>query len=247
MTVLLRWVVLLAVVTVSLPAEAGRRPFIWTWDTETVPEGDLELEQWLWAVSPPTDPARARPAAYWIWWGPVIGVTSRFELAVPFEIRSTRSVTALDNFWLDGRFRLTPREQEGGFQALVRAAYRQSIHSPRPSGAELNLVGAYGGPREFHAALDLGARFSFAAGAASLAMLTYAGGVTWPLLDGELRAGAEVFGELQANGLHHHFVGPSASWTKGRLWLTFGLLVGLGPLAPDTPKLMPRLIWAVVL
>ncbi len=34
---------------VPRPSEAGRRAFIWAFDTAVVPEGDVELEQWLWA------------------------------------------------------------------------------------------------------------------------------------------------------------------------------------------------------
>ena len=32
-------------------AEAGRRAFLFAYDSEIVPEGDVELEQWWWAES----------------------------------------------------------------------------------------------------------------------------------------------------------------------------------------------------
>ena len=43
----------LALAVLPTPAEAGRRPFIWVWDTEIVPKGDVELEQWLWHQEEP--------------------------------------------------------------------------------------------------------------------------------------------------------------------------------------------------
>jgi hypothetical protein len=62
-----RWVAVVACVmglAWATPAQAGRRPFIWTFDTEIVPKGDVELEQWLWARSrSPEFPER--PSVYW--------------------------------------------------------------------------------------------------------------------------------------------------------------------------------------
>src|SRR3954469_15651346 len=106
-----RRVVMMAVLALAVlpaPAEAGRRPFIWVYDTEIVPKGDVELEQWLWARSrAPAFPQR--PATYWIWWAPVFGLSQRLELALPFQVRSTQSTTELESFEADLRFRLFPR------------------------------------------------------------------------------------------------------------------------------------------
>src|SRR5688500_14625846 len=55
-------------------ARAGIRPFIWTWDTQILAPGDVELEQWLWAKTR-APAAPGVPGTYWIWWGPVIGLT----------------------------------------------------------------------------------------------------------------------------------------------------------------------------
>jgi len=82
--------------------------------------------------------------------------------------------------------------------------------------------------------------------------LTYAAGVSYPLSP-ELSAALELFGEMNVanapatTNLPHHFAGASLGYRKGRVWLTAGLLVGLTPLFPTTPRFMPRLIWAVAL
>ena len=38
------------------PASAGRRPYLFTYDTEALAQGDFELEQWLWSKYNPPAP-----------------------------------------------------------------------------------------------------------------------------------------------------------------------------------------------
>lgn len=252
-----RWVVVMAALAVAvLPAsaEAGRRPFIWVYDTEIVPKGDVELEQWLWAKSrAPGLPGKG--AAYWIWWGPVFGLTQQLELAVPFQVVATRDRTQLESFDADLRLRLNPRGHESPWQPLVRLVYHQGIHTPQASRVDANLVQSLQLDNGLRFALDLGAQVgipAFRGGEGPLRLLgTYAAGVSFPVSEeGDLRASLEAFGELpllDTPGAQHHFVGADVAWTFGRSWVTLGVLVGLTPLFPETPQFMPRLIWAVVL
>lgn len=236
-------------------AFAGRRPYMWVWDTEIVPEGDLELEQWLWARSrSPDDPSR--PAAYWIWWAPVIGISPHLEVALPFQLAANAGATRLDSFEVDSRIRLLPRGDERPLQALLRAVCHWAIQSAEPSRIDLNLVGSYQLQSGVRLNVDVGAALGVPAlrgqQGALRPMLTYAAGASFPVADGALRLSAELFGESPisiagATVRPHLFLGPAISWTRGRMWLTAGSLVGLTPLFPNTPHLMPRLIWAVVL
>jgi hypothetical protein len=142
---------------------------------------------------------------------------------------------------------------------LVRVAWHQVAQPVGPPRVDLNLVCSYGSPQELHFTLDLGARFGLpmTSGTPQVykapLVATYAAGVSYPFFEGELRVSAELFGEIgvnnppAANVPQHHFVGFDVSWTKGRLWLTAGTLIGLTPLFPSTPAFMPRLIWAVAL
>lgn len=251
-----RWAALVACflgVAWATPARAGIRPFIWTYDTEIVPKGDVELEQWLWARSrAPGTPER--PSAYWIWWGPIFGLSQRLELALPFQVRSTRNVTQLDSFDADFRYRLFPRGDDRPFQGLVRLAWHQAIHSRMPSRVDLNLVGSYQVEGGLRAVLDLGLQVGIPAlrgddGPAQV-LGTYALGVAYPLIEDELRVSLETFGELnlRAAGQDPHlFVGPNVSWAFGKTWVTLGTLVGLTAISSETPRFMPRLIWAVTL
>lgn len=244
---------LLALAVLPTPAEAGRRPFIWVYDTEIVPKGDVELEQWLWVKSrAPGVPGQA--SNYWIWWGPVFGLTQRLELALPFQVLATRERTQLESFDADLRLRLNPRGDDAPWQALLRVAYHHTIHTPQPSRLDANLVQSFETEGGLRLVLDVGAQVGLPAlrgqeGPVRL-LGSYAAGVSFPLLEDELRASLEAFGEIPLQGIgggQHHFVGADLAWTFGRTWVTLGVLVGLTPVFPETPQFMPRLIWAVVL
>ncbi|HZN92120.1 MAG TPA: hypothetical protein VFB81_05425 [Myxococcales bacterium] len=242
-------------------ARAGIRPYIWTWDTQIVPQGDVELEQWLWVRGKMPAVPNALPA-YWIWWGPVLGVTEHLEIATPFQTVGTSDAFSLESFEVDARYRIFSRNDDGKLQPLVRAAFHQAIRSPGfYSRLDVNAVLSYGSLSELHATVDLGARvflpFLNANPAPAYAQLTYGAGVSYPFTE-ELHAGLEVFGELDAgtpppSPLPHHFVGFNAGYKKGRIWVTAGMLVGLSTIFPSapyfmkTPQFMPRLIWAVAL
>jgi hypothetical protein len=235
------------------PAQAGRRPFTWTYDTEIVPKGDVELEQWLWSRSRAPDFPQ-QPSVYWVWWGPVFGLSQRLELALPFQVRSSRSVTALDSFEADLRFRLFPRGDERAFQPLVRLAWHQAIHTANPSRVDLELVGSYQLEGGLRAVLNLGSQVGIPAlrgDEGPVRVLgTYSAGVAYPLIPDELQVSLESLGEVPVSGLEqkpHLFIGPNVAWTFGRTWVTVGTLVGLTGLYPETPRFMSRLIWAVAL
>lgn len=251
-----RWVAVVACIVGlawASPAQAGRRPFIWAYDTEIVPKGDVELEQWLWARGrAPAFPQK--PATYWVWWGPVFGLSQRLELALPFQVLSTQSSTQLESFEADLRFRLFPRGDESAFQPLVRVAWHQAVHTPNPSRVDVNLVGSYQLAEGLHAALDLGAQVGIPAVRGSQGPVqvlgTYSVGLAYSLIPDELQVSLESLGEFGVRELDqgpHLFVGPNVAWTFGRTWVTVGTLVGLTGLAPKTPRFMPRLIWAVAL
>lgn len=232
-------------------AHAGRRPYIWAYDTEIVPRGDVELEQWLWVRG--RAPARpASRAVFWIWWAPVFGLSEALELALPFQLLAVRGNPALlESFEADLRYRLTPRDQEDGLSALLRLAYHHTIVS-RPSRVDANAVASYLLPGKLRLTADLGLQLSLPMlqGAADPPQLlaTYAAGASLPFTE-ELRGSIEVFGEIDPSGARpqHHFIGTTLAYSFGRVWITAGVLYGLTPLFPDTPHFMPRLIWAVAL
>ena len=65
------------------------------------------------ALGPEPRSRPAAPSAYWVWWGPVFGLSQHLELALPFQVRATQSVTELESFEADLRYRLFPRGTSG--------------------------------------------------------------------------------------------------------------------------------------
>ncbi len=260
---------ILAVLTLAsalgaAPAEAGRRAFLFAYDSEIVPEGDVELEQWWWSES--RIPASAerlntRNALYWIWWAPVIGLSNHLELALPFQIVASGNSTALQTFSADAVYRFFSREKDGGFQPLVRVSYHQAISSrSAPSTLEANLVLTYGKPNELHLAVNAGATFSlpWPENLARPVTGSFGGGLSYPLPGGEFRLSAELLAEVQSSpaipstpsmprAFPRYFAGGALSWTRGRIWITAGTMVGLTGLSEASPPFIPRLLWAVAL
>jgi hypothetical protein len=244
--------VLAAVSLGATEARAGRRPFTWAYGTDIVPDGDVELEQWLWAKGRRgTRPGE--PASGFIWWAPVFGVTDQLELAVPFQVVGNREGTHILSFDVDARYRLRPRGEKEGLQTLLRAAWHHAFLGDSLSRLDGNLILSYGSLAELHLNLDLGLQVGLpqlkAQGGAAQVQGTYDLGLALPLREGEWQVGGELFGELPFGDLsrQHHFIGPSVALTRGRVWATLGVLFGLTGLFPDTPVFMPRFMWAVVL
>jgi len=249
----------------SASAVAGQRPFIWNYDTEVVPEGDVELEQWLWAMGRAQDTTGQYPNAgtYYVWWGPVVGIGQHLELALPFEIFDPADEYAqLEFVSVDARWRIRPRIETGGFQGLVRLAYLHSTTAAEDwySHLQLDLVGSWGERKEPHLALDVQGSLDWN-GTRGLTESGYADlGFSWPLANGEFQIGGEFFGQWvhpwvpawnNAPGFFgppkfQPFVGPDLAWTHGRFWLTAGVLLGLDP-GSLQPRWMPRVVWAVAL
>lgn len=253
---------LLALLALSAPeAEAGRRPFLSLLDTEMLPEGDLELEQWLWVVRPPRSKPEGRDTT-WLWWGPVFSPSSHLEVAVPIQLVSDPTHIWLESFDVDVRWRAFPREDLSPLQPLVRVAYHQTVGQATPGNTlhlpprlDADAVLSYEAPIGLHLVANAGVRLDLPsmAGAVdptqvrSLVQGIWGIGAAYTFLDGELKLAVEATGERAFQGAtrpNRTYAGGSLSWTRGRIWLTAGTLVGL---TPDTPAFVPRLIWAVAL
>ena len=242
-------------------AEAGRRAFLFAYDSEIVPEGDVELEQWWWSESripanPDAGRPNARPAWYWIWSAPVIGLTNHLELSLPFQVFATSNSTSLQTFSAELYYRLFSREKEGGVQPLLRVSYHHAIQARMPSSAEADLVVAFGKPNALHVVLNAGATFSFPWPEAQPPLAQFirpsvGGGFSFPLdSSAEFRLSTEVLAEFQdstSSSFPRYLVGGALSWTRGRIWVTAGTMVGLTGLSSATPPFIPRLLWAVAL
>ncbi len=241
---------------------AGRRAFMWTWDTEAVNKGDVEIEQWLWAKTRVLQPNPG--AAAWLWFSPIYGLHDNVEIAFPFEIVTNPSApqqTRMSNFTAEARIRAyDPNDEKRLVRNLIRVFYQQNFSHPENRDflpftpwAGGNFVTSIGDIRGSHGTLDVGA-YGVLSSRYIMVRQTVGLGYTQRLSD-EWRISAEYFHELQfgnapvimgPNGQpeHHFFLGPAVAFTRGRIWATLGTLIGL---TPDTPRFMPRFLFAIAI
>ena len=63
----------------SASVQAGRRLLAWPYDTETLPQRGVEIEQWI-SEEAEVDDGNVEA---WLWFSPVVGITDEIELALP--------------------------------------------------------------------------------------------------------------------------------------------------------------------
>jgi hypothetical protein len=230
-----------ALAALPATAHAGRRPFIWTYDVEVMPERGVELEQWVWErYGGATDLTS-------VWFSPIVGITDHVELALPIEwfFWEEPDSTQLETWGADLRIRLDSVDpvEAGAVVPLVRLGAKRLVRHPEDAvQLEGNLVLGLDLWEPLHAAVDLGV---IAHTDGKLVAPTYGAGLSFDLGKG-LRAGGELFGEHFVEGpgagTGWLMAGPNAAWSEGRVWVTVGLLLGVTETAPDAT---PRLLWAI--
>jgi hypothetical protein len=240
----------LAIFLAAMPeARAGRRAFINLWDTETLKRGEVELEEWLWWRED------GAATAGWIWFAPVFGLTEQVELAFPFEAIAKQTQTAITDFTAEARIRLgDPQDDSAGLHQMVRVFYQQNLNHPYNLGRfgipwlGGNFVSSLGPVGGSHATLDVGAYSDFRfQTSSSLSIQTLGAGYTHSFTK-EMRAGLEYSHEIGLSETYKNFrryyLGPNFSFSRGNVWMTFGLLKGL---TDNMPDFLGRLALAVAL
>jgi len=240
----------------SLPRSyGGRRPYIWTWDTETMNAGEFEVEQWLWSKEFSGD----TNSIGWLWFAPIYGLTNNIELAFPWEIVTSPSSiynagTKLTNFTVEARIRLyDPLKKPDFVNYAVRLFYQQNFDHP-VNGSEVdapwiggNLIISFGDINGSHATVDIGGYTDLNFSTKDYSIQTLGLGYTH-LLTETLRFSGEYFHEISVGtykkDLKHYFLGPTMAYSRGNVWLNFGVLFGL---TDDSAQMMPRLIISAAL
>jgi hypothetical protein len=244
---------LAAALLCALPAGAARTSHLFLDESQLVPEGSLELEQWIWAYGRIPNQIN-RPASIWVWWGPAVALTNHLELELPLQLVSVPDATNLYSLSLVARYRIFPREDDTGFQPLIRIAYEQPLTSyAGPPSVEATLVVTYGSLESIRFTLNAGAvidmPFLKSNEPGEVTVLGKVGaGVSFPV-GKELRLAAETLWQFPVHGATHPgntqlYLGPSLAWTRGPFWVTFGSLFGL---TSDSSRWYPRLLWGVAL
>ncbi len=249
-----RALLVIALLALSREAHAGRQLLTWSLDTETLPERSVELEQWI------TDRTGDWEAGTGVWWGPIIGVTDKLEVALPvlfsFAVGSGGAgpATNLDAYGLDVRYRLVSADPVTAprIVPLVRGSIQRLVRNREALIARIDGVvsGDFG---RVHAVIDVGLE---AQGEPSNLNVGVAYGFGASVrVTGDVHAGAELYAEkgldqpVGVNGwittgpLGWIAVGPNVAWTHGRFWITASYLRGVNAGAPTN---IPRVIWGIL-
>jgi hypothetical protein len=215
----------LGLVLFAAPAQAGRTHFGWLYDTETLPQRGVELETWIQEENLPGDESTL------FWWAPIVGITDRFELAVPvaFKLGVTATGThfGFDRFGAEVRAKVTNPDpvEAGPFGFLIRfGAFRQG-EKRGMARLELGLIPSVTIGR-VHITLD--AEGNVKVGDQPFeAELEPGLGVSVRIVD-ELRLGVEAQASIHlTDNARWVAVGPNLAWTHGRFWLSASFLIGV--------------------
>src|SRR5215475_4618088 len=143
---------------VSVSAQAGRRLLAWPYDTETLPERGVEIEQWIWEKAKVDD---ANLEA-WLWFSPVVGITDQIELALPVEWQWQYGLpTQFETYGLDLRWRLAPTDPEQAWPVvpLFRAGVKRHVANVvNGVGVELDAVVSADIEQLAHFVIDIGGK-----------------------------------------------------------------------------------------
>jgi len=241
------------VLLLTAPARAARTNHLFLDESQMLPEGTFEFENWVWSYGRIPNKID-RPATIWLWWSPVLAVSNHLELSLPIQMVSFPGDFYLHSIELVARYRIFPREQDDGWQPLIRVAYGQPLDpAAGPPSLETTFVLTIGSLQNVRATLNVGVfmglPFLQNTAKGTFSVLGRAGvGVSFPLSK-ELRLAGEVYGQLPIHGdtrpdTGQIYAGPSLGWTKGPFWITFGSLFGL---TNDSSRYYPRVLWGVAL
>lgn len=225
-------------------AHAGRSFFGWLAGTEVMPERSVELQNW----TSEENVLEARGDRSETTWGvgPFIGITDQLELFLPLEIIWARTPgapgsTQLHNYGAEVRYRFVTMDPEDApaFAPMLRVSAKRLVLDREVMRSEVGLVATYEAGSVVVAA-DVAARAEVSRD--DQVFTGHAGAGISVNVVGDLRAGAEVFSRLAADGDGgtSAAVGPNLSWTHGRFWVSAAYAIGVYQI-----KTAPRLQWGI--
>jgi len=240
---------LLLVVLVPGVASAGRTSFGWLLGTEVMPERGTEIQSWLDEENG-RDAADARSATWG--WNALIGVTDRLTLGFPLEMvwsdsasTATEPSFTLNQYGLEARYRLISNDPVDAppFAPLVRAAVKRDITVRDAVVVEANLIASTTtSTGSVLVGVDVGFVGSLAPDDRTHLEIRPGLGVS-VRAHGDLRLGAEVYGELSLDDKQPSWlvVGPNLAWTHGRFWVSAAFGVGVYQI-----DAAPRVTWGIM-
>jgi hypothetical protein len=221
--------VVVAATLVARSAAAGRTHYGWLYGTEVNPERGVEVETWILQEN-----GKDGVDETLAWWAPVVGLTERLELAIPFEAAyeaesGGEGETNFERFGGELRYRFNSPDpvQSGPITVLARGGVKRLVRHRSGIRGEADLVVAFEQGR-FHAEVDIGAIAERVSDDDNHVELRPGGGFSVETVS-MLRVGAEAYAELGVHGEVTDWlaVGPTVSLTRGRFWTSGTLAIGV--------------------
>ena len=230
-------------------ASAGRTPFGWLLGTEVMPERGTEIQSWI-----DEENGREPTDVRWATWGwnALIGVTDRFTVGFPLEMvwsdtasAATAPVFTLHQYGLEARYRLVSNDPVDAppFAPLLRAAVKRDITVRDAVVVEANLIASTTtSTGSVLVGVDVGFVGLLAPDDQTHLEIRPGLGIS-VRASGELRLGAEVYGELSLDDKEQSWLvaGPNLAWTHGRFWVSGAF--GIGVYQIDAA---PRVTWGIM-
>jgi hypothetical protein len=218
-------------------ARADRRSYVWTYEYQTMPKGMFEVEYYLTEEQKYLDKAKPN-----IWKQQIeieYGVTDHFDLSMYQMFKQSNTVKSssfeYDGFKIRGRYRILEKNVLP-VDVLLYLEYIRDDDWNKPNVLEEKIV----------IAKDIG-RLNLAYNQIFEQELTskgrweygYAFGASYAVMP-SLRIGAESKGNYNDE---KYYIGPTVSWSHGRVWASAGVVLGLTDKSDD---MQARLIVGVL-
>lgn len=232
--------VVVAVVCFPTAASAGRTHYGWLFGTEVMPERGAEIQTWVGEQN--------RESLKQTTWGfqGLVGVTDQLELALPVELLWQRGdgvpgALTFASYGLEARYRFVTQDPVDAppFAPLLRVAIERDVRARDTVRAEVDLVGSYE-VDAIHALVDIGFVGDISRETSSFEIRPGAG-LSYRVA-GDLRLGAEVYGELSFDTPEKRWfaAGPNLAYGHGRFWMSAALGIGLYQI-----QTAPRVQWGI--
>ena len=231
----------LALLLVASPVRAGRTRYGWLPETETVPDGAVELAT---SIYERVDLGPYHERTTGLVWTPTIGLTPCLELAFPIEL-VTRTEDDAAPFSGIARYGVELRyaflRQVTGLRPLARFAVSRDVRIQSELRTETQVAASYDYDR-FEVEADVGGVLDLNFGHVHEELRPGLG--TNALVTGQLRLGAELYAEVSHDATTTSWaaLGPDVSWARGRFWVAGVLGVGIHNITM-APRLNLGMVW----
>lgn len=231
----------LAILLVASSAHAGRTLYGWLPETDTVPDGSVELETSIYEHDN-VGPYHERTSG--LVWTAAIGLTPCLELAFPVELVTRTQDDAapwsgIARYGAELRYRFL--RNVPGLRPLARFALSRNVAIQSQVRSEAEVAASYDYDR-IEVIADVDGVFDLNFGHPHEELRPGVGASV--LVTGQLRLGAELHAELSHDATTPDWavLGPDVAWTRGRFWLAGVVGFGIHEITM-APRLNLGVVW----